>query len=74
MVIHPNELSDFDDLTPDSNVAYLRVLDEEGILQSNSKGIVTFVLKELKNVLYLPKSAVHRDKRNPMYMLRIRWI
>ncbi|NLJ96348.1 MAG: biotin/lipoyl-binding protein [Clostridiales bacterium] len=62
VVIHPNELSDFDDLTPDSNVAYLRVLDEEGILQSNSKGIVTFVLKELKNVLYLPKSAVHRDK------------
>lgn len=61
-VISPDELSNFDDITPDDNVAYLRVLDEEGILQSNSKGVITFILDELKDVLYLPKSAVHKDK------------
>lgn len=60
-VIQPDELSKFGDIAPDSNVAYLRVLDEEEILQSNSKGVTTFILNELKDVLYLPKSAVHKD-------------
>lgn len=42
-------------------VKYLRITDSKNAPMIDSRGEIVFTLKELKNVLYLPVSAVHLD-------------
>lgn len=45
----------------DSGVVYLRITDSKNKPHNDDRGEITFTLKDLKNVLYLPKSAVRID-------------
>lgn len=59
-VLDTSEINDKIDVDSDNGVRYLRVIDENKP-NNNDRGEMIFTLKELKNVLYLPETAVHTD-------------
>lgn len=60
-VIDPQEISQEVELDADSGVKYLRIIDNKSRPANEARGEIVFILKELKDVLYLPSSAVHKD-------------
>lgn len=61
VVIDATELDEEYRADADSGVRYLRIKDDKNQPLIDSMGEITFTLKELKDVLYLPVSAVHSD-------------
>lgn len=61
VVISPEELINLKVPVPNNSSVYLKVDDLQGRLQNNDKGEITFILNELKDVLYLPSSAVQKE-------------
>jgi HlyD family secretion protein len=46
---------------------YLKTDDKQGQLQDKDIGEITFILNELKDVIYLPQAAVHKGN-DKMYV------
>lgn len=61
IVIKPDESEDTEGTTIKSSEVYIKLEDEDYILQSGDRGEITFTLTELYDVLYLPSVAVHED-------------
>lgn len=61
LVIDPGEFKEGISTEADSKVKYLRITDSENYPNNEARGEIVFTLKELKNVLYLPSTAVHED-------------
>lgn len=60
-VIRPDEPEDTDEPKKKINEAYIKVEDKDNLLQSGDRGVITFTLTELYDVLYLPSVAVHEE-------------
>lgn len=61
VVLDSAELSDVISVDAASGVKYLRILDSKDSPTIDTRGEINFTLKELKDVLYLPITAVHTD-------------
>jgi len=61
VVIDPTELDEEYTADASDGVKYLRIIDDKTRPLIDTWGEITFTLKELKDVLYLPQSAVHSD-------------
>lgn len=61
IVIRPDDPEDTEESTIKSDEFYIKVEDEDNILQSGDRGEITFTLTELHDVLYLPSIAVHEE-------------
>lgn len=61
VVIDSAELDEEYTANADSGVRYLRIIDNKNQPLIDTWGEITFTLKELKDVLYLPLTAVHSD-------------
>lgn len=60
-VINPEDLMSRESLNNDNKVVYLEVETDANQLHNNDPGEITLILNELKNILYLPATAVHDD-------------
>lgn len=61
IVLSPEELAEVESIDPAGNAVYLRIEDENNLLQNGDRGKITFVLQEKKDTLYLPETAVREE-------------
>ena len=61
VVINPEELINKDSMNGDDSIIYLKVDNSDERLHKDDQGEITVILNELKDILYLPSSAVQDD-------------